>query len=182
MIKQKTPRAIRDEWRKFYREMFRMDGDFSRVVIPKDSGGYDWESMVAQNITIYEIIRMCRRRFQFFVGIDLGGIIHERNPEQNYAVRIMPRWDATEIEKEKGLGQKYITLIERLIFELKLCDRIGSPLDRNAYTTCLGSLDKDGNSPRVLASLGDNEVCVISSSPIFRMPRSYGEYSRSVIT
>ncbi|MFH1668246.1 MAG: hypothetical protein ABH884_04485 [Candidatus Komeilibacteria bacterium] len=150
--------AILLEWQEFYRKYFRITVDFSKVVIPENPGGYSRVILIPKGLKFSQVIKALRRRFKVSLyreDLDKDVIDNIRSTSQSYAILIRDRVEADEELKNlsadqlKVQEQDIITLMERLILELKYYDETGEHLDIQNWTLCAGSRSSDGGVPRV---------------------------------
>ena len=101
---------------------------------------------------------------------DLNGATegrNEREANQHYAIWVK---DNPAADKENGnvsynqikkRGGTYITLVERMLFEMKYFLETGEHMDtQETYTMCAGSRDSDGYVPYVCWHRGSGEMYV----------------------
>ncbi len=145
-------------WQKFYFEFFGIKTNFEKIKIPVVMTGFDRLIVVAQGLPLNEVYGKCTERFQcscYKDDLNKTIIRNDRNPDKGpYAVWVRDRVEADEevinfsaddLKKEKIHG---ITLLERLLYELKYWKDIGEHLDKEGTTLCAGSRDSDGLVPR----------------------------------
>lgn len=150
----------REEWGRFYRDEFSLELDLSSVTAPDNPGDFDRLVVVAQGITIAQVIAVCRKHFKVWVyreDLDAAVTENERIAENDhYAIRVRDVIEADEELKnlsannikERGIATE--TLLERLLHELKSFKETGDHLDRKMITLCAGSRFSDGDVPHVL--------------------------------
>ncbi len=151
----------REEWEKFYRDKFGMSVDLSGVKVPDNPGGFDRILIVAQGLSIGTIIAILRRKY-FKVWVyreDLDDFVakNERTPANgHYAIRVRERIEADEelknLSAEDIMARAFatMTLLERLLYELKYFRETGKHLDDVVnWTLCSGSRAADGSVPDV---------------------------------
>lgn len=160
-LQRKDPFAISDiqsEWNEFYRKYFRMTVDCSKAHVPDDLGGFDRVIFIPAGLKIGKVIEAMRKSFNVWSYTDnLDKDITEniRQPDRNYAIRIRERVEADEELKSlsanqlKTQGVNCITLLERLVLELKYFSETGQHLDVSNITLCAGSRHRDGLVPYV---------------------------------
>ncbi len=177
-----TPADWRQEWQKFYQEVFGLTTDLSGVELKDGPGGFGWAVFVAQGITLNQAYAKCRDRFpsSSTYGDDLDKAVpeNERTAATAYAKRFRNRVEADEenknlsantLTKEKIQGN---TLLERLLLELWYNWRTGGGhLDLLNWTLCAGSRFHDGGVPCV--GWGDGQFQVSGYRPDYA-----GEYFR----
>lgn len=150
---------IRAKWQAFYKEHFNLDVDLSQVVIPDYQPGFDRIIIIAQGLTINQVIEACRKHFNVWTyteDLDKAVIKNDRSSaEASYAIRIRDRVEADEELKNMSANQlaqeniKGNTLLERLVFELVYFVETGNHLDIDNYTLCSGSRYSGGCVPCV---------------------------------
>lgn len=149
---------IRSEWQEFYRKYFRLSTDFSEVAIPEDPGGFDRVIFIPQGLTFAQVIKALRKQFQvslYIEELDKEVTNNVRTPNQSYAIRLRERQEAdeelksTSADQLKRQGINCITLLERLVYELKYYSETNEHLDIINWTLCTGSRDSGGDVPRV---------------------------------
>jgi hypothetical protein len=144
-------------WQAFYRKFFWLDLDLSSVKIPERQSRFDRLIVVAKGLTLNQVYAICAKHFpcwRYADDLDKEVIQNDRQPTQTYAVWVRDRVEADEenknlsanqLKKQKALG---ITLLERLVYELKYFQETGKHLDVENVTLCSGSRDSDGSVPR----------------------------------
>ena len=142
------------EWQKFYKEHFGLDVDFSKIAIPQRPKG-NWRLLlIAKGMTMNTAFGRCKKLFatwQYSDDLDAKITQNARTSKEDYAV-----WVLDEVEPEKEYRGKStrqadpdmkigITVLERIIFELKYFSETGKHLDIKGATFCSGSRDSDGH-------------------------------------
>jgi len=158
---------IREEWQKFYKTHFNWDVDFSRVIIPNRPDG-NWRLLfIAKGMTMNKAFDCCKAIFKSWrYSDDLDKTIptNIRTSSDNYAV-----WVRDDIEPDiEYLGKSTrqadadmkigITVLERIILEIKYFLETGNHLDIKGVTFCSGSRYSDGSVPCALWSDGGFNV------------------------
>ena len=157
--------TLRKNWQKFYKDQFKWDVDFSGVIIPSKPSIGIWRLLiVAQNMTCnrvfarWEILFNCWR---YWDDMDTA-----RTAEKHYAVWVLDSVEpdaeflgksTEEADSDMEIG---VTLLERLLQELKYFSETGNHLDITGLTYCSGSRDADGKVPCVYYFLHDGSVKV----------------------
>lgn len=147
-------------WKAFYKTHFGIDLDMSEVKIPARQGGFGWLVVVAQGISLNQVWEICRKQFDCwkYTDSDLESIMQES--ECGPAQTTTARWfrDRIEADEEmKNLSAQQlseqniagITLMERLLLELKVFSETGKHLDHRNWTLCSGSRYSGGCVPGV---------------------------------
>jgi len=152
--------TVQMEWQQFYHKYFRqkVEADFSRVVIPKDPGGFDRVVFIPRGLSCKQVIVAMRKKFPawtYWDNLDQNVTANDRTASRDYAIRLRDRQEADEELKNlsanqlRARGDQVIALLERLVLELKYYDETGQHLDQNNLTLCAGSRDLDGDVPGV---------------------------------
>ena len=147
---------IRQEWQKFYKTNFNWDVDFSQVIIPSKPDG-KWRLLfIPKGMNLNLSFSICEKLFKSWrYTEDLNKAVTKniRNTDSHYVV-----WVRDEVEPDQEfLGKSTnqanpdmkigITLLERIIFEIKYFTETGNHLDIKGLTYCSGSRDADGVVP-----------------------------------
>jgi len=149
---------IRQEWEEFYRKYFRMTVDFTEVAIPDNPSDFERVIFIPQGLTYAAIVKVLKKRFKtWFYTENLDKDIKDdvRTSDKAYAVRFRERVEADEEMKNLSANDlkvksiNSITLMERLILELKYYAETGKHLDISNVTLCAGSRGFDGGVPGV---------------------------------
>lgn len=156
-----SPADIQDtltDWQIFYKEVFDLDVDFSELQVPAHQADLDRVIAVAQGLTINQVFGTCARNFlawRYTENLDKAVTRNDRISETSYAIRIRDRVEADEELKDRSanwLKEQDIagmTLLERLLYELKYWKETGKHLDIHNITLCAGSRDSGGDVPYV---------------------------------
>jgi len=147
------------EWQRFYKKYFGMKLDFSNIQIPEHQSGFDRLIIVAKGITLNQTYKACAKHFpcrRYVDDLDKAVTHNDRTAEKgSYAVWFRDRKEADEELKNLSankLTEKEIpgiTLLERLLYELKYWEETDEHLDVSNWTLCSGSRDSDGSVPKV---------------------------------
>ena len=149
---------IREEWQEFYRKYFRMTVDFSEVAIPEDPNGFERVIFIPKGLTYASIVKVLKKKFKVYLYTEkLDKDIKDdvRTSGHAYAVRFRERveadeeWESTSANQLKEKSVNSITLMERLVYELKYYDETDEHLDIQNVTLCAGSRRSDGDVPNV---------------------------------
>lgn len=145
-------------WEEFYLAVFKMEEDFSGVAVPAHQAGFDGLIVVAEGLTPNLVFRICHDRFPTWLyrdNLDKAVVKNDREPTHAYAVWVRDRVEADEELKDLSANQLQekgvpgITLLERLILELKFHGETGDHLDKRTVTLCSGSRCSHGRVPDV---------------------------------
>ena len=136
-------------WQSFYHDYLGLDVDLSAVVIPPHQPGFDQVIVVPQGLTLNQVVAAMRNHFSVYPyvnDLDRDVPINERDPKAgSYAIRVRNRVEADEelknlsADQVKQLGLTTLTLLERLVYELKYYSETQSHLDISSVTRCDGS-------------------------------------------
>ncbi len=160
-LQHKNPFAISDiqsEWQEFYRKYFRLAVDFSGVQIPDDLGGFDRVIFIPKGLKLNDVLRVIRKQFpawSYIDDLDDDVVGNVRTTDRSYAIRLRERVEADEELKNFSANQlkrgiNTITLLERLVFELKYFSETDQHLGVSNITLCAGSHRRGGSVPYVL--------------------------------
>jgi len=154
-----TPDDIREEWQEFYTRVFGLTVDLTEVRIPEERPGFDRALFIPQGLTMNQAIAACRKRFKVYTHVDdldRDVSMSDRSPKSGaYAIRLRDRREADEELKNLSAnmlaerGTSGITLLERLVLELKYHYETGEHLDVENVTLCSGSRRSVGSVPDV---------------------------------
>ncbi len=145
-------------WQDFYREHFGIEIDFSEIELPETKDDFDRLIIVARGMTMNQVFKACEKHFtcwKYYDDLDKNTPINDRPADKTYAIAIRDRVEADEEYKNLSANElteksiKGITLLERLVLELKYFTETGSHLDISNITLCSGSCDSDGDVPFV---------------------------------
>lgn len=147
---------IREEWQKFYKIHFGWDVDFNQVIIPLRPDGKRRLLFIPKGMTLNFAFQICEKLFKswkYYDDLDKDVTKNIRNTSSHYAI-----WVRDEVEPDiEFLGKSTnqadpnmligVTLLERIIFEIKYFTETGKHLDIKGVTFCSGSRDSDGDVP-----------------------------------
>ena len=148
---------IRGEWKKFYKTLFNWDVDFSEVIIPPMPIVGKWRLLLlAKGMTLNLAFKVCEKLFPSWkYSNDLDKEISKNicDTSNHYAVWVRDEVEPDteflgksthEVDSEMKIG---ITLLERIIFEIKYFIETTNHLDIKGLTFCSGSRNSGGNVP-----------------------------------
>lgn len=163
-----------ENWRAFLAETFDMAVDPASVSIPDRREGFDRLIVVPAGVTLCCVMQAVLERFKVYseyTGLSDDQIRNDREPTVGYAVWVRGQ-DASEKAfanlsandlNERGIPS--ITLLERLLYELKYFAEMHEHLDRWTSTLCAGSRSKEGLSvPQVYWDGETHEIAINSRS------------------
>lgn len=173
-LRRTETRDFSESWQSFFMKYFGMELDLSEIATPKHQRGFDRVVIVPSGLTINRVIQVCATFFKVYCYYDdLGNAVAHNDREakdgRHYAIRIRDRVEADEELRSKSANQLKdesvvtMTLMERLILELKYYDETGKHLDMGNATLCAGSRDSDGSVPDVCWH--DDKLCVYWCDP-----------------
>lgn len=147
---------IRGEWEKFYKEHFGWDVDFSRVIIPVRPE-VNWRLLfIAKGMTMNKAFVHGKSLFKSWRNNeDLDKAIpkNARTASDHYAIWVYNGVEPDEEYLGKSTRQADpdmkigMTVLERIIFEIKYFSETGNHLDIKGVTFCSGSRGSDGRVP-----------------------------------
>ena len=164
------------EWQDFYRGEFGIELDLSTLVIPERKEGLDRLLVIAEGMTANRVFGQCSQRFKTWKYTDknLDDAIptNDRDPKNGtYAIWVRDTVEAdqrfsdlsaNDLKTAEHVG---ITVLERLIYELKYFKETGKHLDIDNVTLCSGSRFSDGSVPNVFWGSSDSAMLVDWYSP-----------------
>lgn len=152
--------AVKDDtiasWKLFYTEVFGIILDLSVLKIPEKREGFDRLIVVANGLTLNGVYDACTKKFPcrcYTEDLNIAVPTNDRIAKESYAVWVRERVEADEELKNQSADnladQKIIgiTLLERMLYELKYFMETGKHLDIENWTLCSGSRDSDGFVP-----------------------------------
>jgi len=147
----------KEEWQRFYRKYFGLGPDLSGVKILEHQSGFDRLLIIAKGLTANQAYDVCTKHFpcwRYADDLDKAVPNNDRDSANGaYAVWFRNRQEADEelkglsADRLKEKGILGITLLERLLYELKYWDEANNHLDISNWTLCAGSRDADGSVP-----------------------------------
>ena len=166
-------------WQRFYKEVFDLEVDFSDIVIPLKPGEILWRLIIIpKGLTLNVVVMAMKKKFKveiFANDLDKAVLQNSRNPDENYAIWVRDgigpdqeylERPVSKVDKEGKIG---MTLLERLVFELKHFSEKSGHLDTEGRTHCAGSRT-DGLIPAVYWSSGRQAVCISTFDEDFSTP------------
>jgi len=177
-LQRKNPFAITDirqEWTEFYRRYFRLSVDFTDVNILDDPGGFERIIFIPHGLAMTSVIKAMKKHFKVYTytnNLDKDVNNNVRSTQQSYTIRFRERVEAdqelknTSANKLKEDGVNTITLLERLVYELKYFSETGQHLDVDNVTLCAGSRNSVGDVPRVYWHAGVSKLHVYWYDPV----------------
>ena len=153
----------REEWTRFYREVFSLAVDLSGVVLPVEAEDFIWLVVLAKELgdkPLGTAFAACRKWFSGRVGtytndLDATLSVNDRDLKGgSYAIRIRDRVEADEENMNFSANdiceRKLVTMtvLERMVLELFYFWKTRKHLDIRNYTLCSGTRGADGHVPR----------------------------------
>jgi hypothetical protein len=137
-------------YRNRFPEQFKEAGGekaFRSIQVPEERRDFSWLVVVLKGITTQQVYEVCRALFDCDKAsdIDFDLLADERSADETYAFWARARQEAdNELSGQSALsikvrGSKTMTLLERLLLELRYFTEEGDHLDRFHVTLCTGS-------------------------------------------
>ena len=149
----------REQWRKFYQKHFSMELNFADVNIPEKPVEGTWSLVfIAQGLTlnqVYDAMSKAFKCWRYSDDLDKSVTKNTRDTKTAYAIWVRDGQEPDEKYLGKSTNQADpnmtigVTLLERMIMEIKCFDWTGKHLDIKGVTFCTGSRFSDGDVPRV---------------------------------
>ncbi|MDP3962834.1 MAG: hypothetical protein Q8Q03_03140 [bacterium] len=164
--------AVVIDWGRVYQSL-EMENEFradiGKIAIPSDPGF--WDVCVIQGVTPNRVVKALRDlgldMSLYTDDLDKGVPTNDRDPANgSYRVRFQKTIEADPELKDKSAETlteeniKGITLLERLLLELRYFLATGNHLDNENVTLCSGSRSSFGDVPCVYWRRGRRGVCV----------------------
>jgi len=147
-----TPRSdFTTNWKSFLKKFLGLD--FSTDVLPSSQADPGWRLLVIPTaLTVGQAADACRRHFKcHFELSDLceTSLRSARDAAATHVVRLQDCREADDpvLRAYRPGGPGFITLVERLVFELKFWSETGLHLDVARSTACYGTVGNDGDVP-----------------------------------
>ena len=154
-------------WQKFYLDVFGLTVDLSQVRIPVQQKGFIRLIFVAQGLTLNGVYDACAKRFscwRYNDDLDAAVTENDRTPTEHYAIWVRDTIEADQKLQNlsaNDLKEKQcvtMTLLERMLFELKFFLEAGKHLDIQNVSLCAGSRSSGGGVPGAYWGDGEFEV------------------------
>lgn len=148
---------VREDWKNFYKTNFNWDVDFSLVLIPNRPEGNFRLLFIAKGMTMNRAFDRCKALFKSWrYNDDLDTAIPKniRTASEHYAVWVRDGVEpdvehlgksTNQVDPDMKIG---VTVLERVILELKYFSETGNHLDIKGVTFCSGSRYSGGGVPR----------------------------------
>ncbi|TSC89773.1 MAG: Uncharacterized protein G01um10143_263 [Parcubacteria group bacterium Gr01-1014_3] len=140
-------------WQNLYLEL-GLKVEITNLKIPAPEPGFTRLILVPEGLTPNKAFALLKKKMQVWKYTDnLDTITSVRDTKKTYVIWVRDRVEADEEIKNKSAddlkseGINCITLIERLLYELKFFTETGKHLDEKNWTLCAGSRDRDGSVP-----------------------------------
>lgn len=169
-----------DEMTRFYKEVFNLDCDFSKLRAPVSREGFNWLLVADHRVTTELAFQKCQERFAAWKyddrSLDVAIPTNDRSEkDRDYAIWLRDTVEVDEIHENKSAndlqtaGIKGITTRERLMLELWYeWKNRGQHLDSQNWTLCSGSRGDDGRVPNVRWRPSDRQLLVAWGYPVGR--------------
>lgn len=159
IVGTKTGQSVENllaDWQRFWAELgFSINPD--EIVVPVYKPGFDRLLVIPQGLTINQAYDLCAKQFscwRYTGDLDAAVVQNDRDPKNgSYAIWVRDRVEADEELKNLSANQlkernvQSITLLERLVYELKYYLKTKKHLDIQNWTLCSGSRNVDGYVP-----------------------------------
>ena len=167
-VRDLSPEEQLADWVEFYHDEFGLKCDFSSLRIPERREGFDRLIVVEEGLFIEEAFQECAERFKsckyYNAPLDKLCVHNDRGAQSGpYAIWVKDGCAEDALEASAGWVKGRlagITLLERLLLELKYFSETGKHPDRfdqygyshhkSRVTVCSGSSDEKGCSPTVI--------------------------------
>jgi len=145
-------------WEKFYSEFFSLDFKFDAALIPQRQSGFNRLIIIPQGMSISKAFAACKQHFKCWKHTDEDLESVMRESERGPVKETTSRWFRDRVEADEEVQGKSandlecekiegITLLERIIFELKYWSETKKHLDVSNVTLCSGSRCSGGSVP-----------------------------------
>lgn len=147
-----------DEMMRFYKEVFDLKCDYSKLRAPVPRERFDWLLVADHRVGAQTAFDKCQERFRTCKStdssLDVAVPTNDRSQKDgDYAIWLRNQVEADEEHRSKSARDLKavagITLRERLMLELWYEWKRDQHLDVENYTLCSGSRDDCGNVPSV---------------------------------
>lgn len=170
-LREVLPNVPKD-WQDFYWKNFRIDLKQAVIKIPEKREGFNRLIIIPQGLTLTMVEGALNREFKtlsidVFIAQEGTHSKHDRTPAKSYAIFIRDRKEPDEELADKSYNLlrvenvKTMTLLERLILELKYYNETGEHLDIQTTTLCAGSRYSNIGIPAVLWDEGKENLVVL---------------------
>src|SRR3989338_10990314 len=153
-------------WQNLYLE-HGIKVDVTNLKIPASQPGFTRLILVPEGMTPNKAVALLKKKMSVWqYAEDLDTIASVRDANGAYVIRVRDRQEADEELKNlsaddlKKCGVNCITLVERLLYEMKFFAETGKHLDEKSWTLCSGSRDSSGSVPSVCWDPYDGRVGV----------------------
>ena len=158
-VEWQTNKALM-EWFSLYKGYFDIELNFAGLNIPERRPGFNWLVVISHEVTMQMVYDKCKQLFGAWkyteISLDQAVPTNDRYTKNgHYAIWVRDRVEADEELKNnsaddlKASNTPGITLLERLLLELKYFKETGKHLDIDNVTLCSGSRNSDGSVPYV---------------------------------
>lgn len=158
-VEWQTNKALM-EWFSLYKGYFDIELNFASLNIPERCPGFNWLVVISHEVTMQMVYDKCKQLFGAWKyienSLDQAVPTNDRYTKNgHYAIWVRDRVEADEELKNnsaddlKASNTPGITLLERLLLELKYFKETGKHLDIDNVTLCSGSRRSGGRVPYV---------------------------------
>lgn len=144
----RNTKLVLSEWELLYHTMFGLQKDFSRIEIPKQPRGLNRLVIRAQEATESSVMAVSSHQFpleyhplgEFGDDFDTA-MRNNHRPKEDYAfwVRDVTEAEMPPVADMEELPVPRLTLLERMLLELKYFQETSSHLDTEKVTCCFGT-------------------------------------------
>ena len=155
------------QWEDFYDKTLDMVVDLSQVKIPPRRQGFNRLIIIAKGLSMNRVYDACAKHFNCWrYNDDLYASVtkNDRTSAESYAIWVKDTVEADENLKNLSADSlkekkiKGVTLLERMLHELKYFRETRKHLDISNVTLCSGSRDSDGRVPDVCWNVSEFKV------------------------
>ncbi|MFH1308641.1 MAG: hypothetical protein ABIH51_01355 [Patescibacteria group bacterium] len=181
--------AMINDWKKFYKDIFNLQVDFSEEPIPEADDVFFWLICIPENFSTEQVFSGVKQQFKTWKHTDesLDNVLDlsfgRDAKKESYIIRVKPNWEADEDLKNISANQiqtediNTITLKECILLHRFIYWKHKKHLDIENVTLCSGSRYSVGDVPDVCWSSGYDRFRVSyfppdSASPGLRARRA----------
>jgi hypothetical protein len=172
---------VRAEWSKFYND-HHITTDFSDVQTPPKPAEGSWRLLfISAGLTMNTMLAVMRDNFKVWTvyssdDLNTSVTVNTRTTAQSYAIWVRDGvepdekhlgWSTRDADPDGKIG---VTLLERMVLEVKYFTETGKHLDPEGVTFCTGSRYSDGHVPSVFWNPSNAKVNVDAYSVDYAYP------------